>query len=474
MSRTNPLKQIAFGFVAFTLILVACAPAAAPAPAQPQTVEVTKIVAGTPVVQQVVVTATPLPQATEAPKPKGEITVWGWKSAMDLITNSGVMADFNKEYPDIKVNVVQIAPADLYQKLPLAISAGTGAPDVALVENSHLAQFVDLGGLTDLTSNVQPYVDKMNKYKWYDAVKDGKYYAMPWDSGPVVTYYRRDVFKKAGLPDDPDSVSKAVATWDDYLATCKTIKQKTGDDCFSLNKANNSGRLYEMMLWQQGLGYYNAQGQVTVDSPQNVATLEKLAEFWKAGVVSDQQEWTDGWYAELASLDKPTASIVEASWMGVFLKTWIASGTAGKWGVALMPTMQGGQVRAANDGGSTFVIPDQSKNKDAAWAFIQFTLGRDQSQLKLFALSDFIPSLETTYSNPLFIEPDSFFGGQVTRKVYTDVVQQIPQAYVYGPYYSQMNTLVSTAIQKVATGKMSAADALKEAADAVRQQTGLK
>src|SRR5581483_3289893 len=374
--------------------------------------------------------------------------------------------------PGIQVDIVEYAPADVYQKLPLALSAGSAGPDVSLVENSHLAQIVALGGLADLTDRVKPYLDKMNKFKWYDAEKDGKYYAMPWDSGPVVLYYRRDVFKNAGLPDSPEEVSKLVATWDDYLQVCKTIKDKTGAECFSNNKAKNFGRLYEMMLWQQGLGYYDAKGQITVDSPQNVATLEKMGEFWKNNLTSDQLEWTDGWYAELASQDKPIATIVEASWMGVFLKTWIAPGTAGKWGVARMPAFHSGQVRAANDGGSTFVITEQSQNKDAAWAFVEYVLGRDQSQLKMFAYSDFIPSLETTYTNPLFIEPDSFFGGQVARKTYVDVVKEIPRAYIYGPNYAMMNGFVATAIQKYATGQADAATALKEAAASIRQQAG--
>src|SRR5260370_32146606 len=99
---------------------------------------------------------------------------------------------------------------------------------------------------------------------------------MPWDIGPIVTYYRRDVFKAAGLSDAPEDVDKMVGTWDDYLKTCQTIKQKTGDACFPLSLANNDARFYEAMLWQQGLGYVNDKGEVTVDSAANVATLEKL------------------------------------------------------------------------------------------------------------------------------------------------------------------------------------------------------
>jgi lactose/L-arabinose transport system substrate-binding protein len=456
------------------VLLAACAPAATATPAAkpPATnpPEATSAATEAPAATQA---ATEAP--TNAAKPSGKVTIWMWKAAHDTLTNSGVLDAFAKEYPDVQVEVVEYAPTDVYQKLPLALQAGTGAPDISLVENSHLAQIVSLGGLTDMTQWVTPYIDKMNAYKWEDAKLDDKYYAMPWDSGPVVLYYRRDVFDAAGLPSDPDSVSNAVATWDDYFNVCKTIKEKTGSACFSNNKANNYGRLYEMMLWQQGLGYYNDEGQVTVDSPENVATLETMKKFWDADLTSDQLEWTDGWYAELAAdtAAKPIATLVEAAWMGAFLKGWIAPGTEGKWGVALMPAMKEGQVRAANDGGSAFVIPEQSQNKEAAWALTEFLFGRVENQVAMFKSSDFFPSLEAAYTDPVFSEPDPFFADQAVRPMYVDVVKEVPIAHVYGPYYPEMNGFVATAIQKVATGQMSPADALKEAADAIRAQTGM-
>jgi ABC-type glycerol-3-phosphate transport system substrate-binding protein len=463
MSHTNLFQKLMAVVLLSVMILTACGQAT------PAAVEPTNTVAAAPAVPD---TAVP---PTAVPKPSGKITVWMWKATEDAIVKPGVVVDFNKEYPDVEVEWVTLNPADVYQKLPLALQAGTGAPDVAYVEDSHLTKYVYLGGLTDLTERVTPYLDKFNAYKWDAGKKDGKYYSMPLDSGPVVLYYRRDVFKAAGLPDDPDGVSNLIKTWDDYLAACKTIKEKTGSPCFSSNKANNYGRLYEKMLWQQGLGYVSDKGEVTVDSPENIATLEKLGEFWTAGVVSDQLEWTDGWYAELAmvSPDKPIASHVEAAWMGAFLKGWIAPGTAGKWGVALMPTMKAGQVRSSNDGGSGFVIPEQSQNKDAAWAFVEFVTARKESQNKTFAFADIFPAFEPAYEDAIYVEPDSFFGGQQTRQTYVDVVKQIPAAHVYGQYYQEINGFVATAIQKFALGQMSAADALKEAAAAIRSQTGM-
>jgi len=416
-------------------------------------------------------TAVPTSAPTEAPKPSGKITLWGW--SYDAMQSTGLVDDFQKAYPDIQLDFVKYGAGDTYQNLQLAISAGTGAPDVVQIENSHLAQFVGLDGLLDITDRVQPYIPLMNAYKWVDAVKDGKYYAMPWDSGPVVMYYRRDVFKAAGLSDKPEDVSAMVATWDKYLETCTTIKEKTGKNCFAFSRANNDARLFEIALWQQGIGYYDKDGKVTVDSAQNVATLEEFGKFWNPMVVSEEQAWTDPWYAELNSPDKSVASIVEASWMGIFLKTWIAGGTAGQWGVAEMPAFADGQVRAANDGGSTLAISAQSQNPEAAWAFIEYMLGKDSSQLRMFAYTDFLPSLETTYSDAIFYEPDTFFASEMTRQLYLKVAKEIPTAYIYGPNYQLMNGYVQTAIQEFATGKSSAADALKAAADRIRAETGM-
>jgi lactose/L-arabinose transport system substrate-binding protein len=469
--------------IVLTSILAACGPTPEPqvvketvVVTEKETVVVTEkeeVQVTTVVKEEVekVITATPEPEATQAPKPEGTITLWGW--SYDVMESTGLIEDFNEEYPDIEVEIVVYNAGDTYQNLTLACSAGEGAADVVQVENSNLAGYVDRENcLADLTEKVEPYLDQFNAYKWKDAEKDGRYYAVPWDSGPVVLYYRRDVFEQAGLPTDPAEVSDLVATWDGYLEVCKTIKEQTGRLCFAHSRANNDARLYEIALWQQGLGYYNEEGKVTVDSPEDVAMLEKLGEFWTADVTSEEVAWTDPWYTELNSLDEPIASIVEASWLGVFLKSWIAGDTAGKWGVAYMPAMEEGQPRASNDGGSTLVITEQSENKEAAWAFVEYMLTRRESQLRMFAYSDFLPSLETTYDDHLFIEPDSFFGGQVARQIYLDVAKQIPTAYVYGPDYSLMHGHLQTAIQKFATGQMSAEEALKEAAEAIRMETG--
>jgi ABC-type glycerol-3-phosphate transport system substrate-binding protein len=280
-------------------------------------------------------------------------------------------------------------------------------------------------------------------------------------------YYRRDVFEAAGLPSDPDEVTTLISDWDEYFDACQTIVDETGAYCFAHNKANNFGRLYEIVLWEQGLGYYDLDtGEVTVSSADNVATLEMLGGFWDADLVSDNLAWTDAWYQEFGTVevtDGPIATLVEAAWMEVFLKSWIAPGTAGLWGVAEMPSVTGDGPRASNDGGSTFVIPAKAENPEAAWAFVEFCLGKRESQLKMFEVSGFIPSLETTYDDEIFDSANDFFAGQNTFGIYADVVSRIPSAGVYGPNYDMMNSSVANAIQQYALGNLTAQQALEAA-----------
>ena len=463
--------QRAFRFFSALLIAImvlsACAPAATQPPAAP---------AQTEAPQQPADTAAPEEAGTA--KPSGKLTIWVQQANQDVFEKT-ILPDFQAEYPDIEIEWVNYPPAEVANQMTIAIQGGSGGPDLGITENASFAKLVELDGLMDLTQRMEPYKDQMNQPALVEGSKEGKIYTIPWDIGPVVTFYRRDIFEAAGLPTEPDEVTELLATWDDYLATCETIKEETGMLCFALNKANNYGDVYLNMLWQQDLDLYSDDGEVLVDGPAYVETLNKLGEFWSSDVVSDELEWTDNWYAILnASMDdetvKPVATIPIAAWMGNFLKTWVAADQSGNWGVAKMPAYTAGGTRAANQGGSSAFIPANSSNPEAAWAFVEFMFLRNDNMIKLFEFSDYFPANAATYDDPLFQQPDDYFGGQATRLVYAEAANEIPVANQYGPYSQTIRGTLATAVQKFAMGQMSAEEALKEAADNIRTETGLR
>jgi lactose/L-arabinose transport system substrate-binding protein len=402
------------------------------------------------------------PAISGDPALTADLTVWGWEAAINTLKE--VDADFTAAYPNVKFEYVVQPPADTYRNIQLAVSAGSGAPDVSVIEDSHLAQFVELGALADITDQVAPYKSLMNPYKWQSAESDGRAYAMPWDSGPVALYYRRDVFETAGV--DPGSIQ----TWDDYYEAAKTIKAKAGVPMLQNSKARNSGRLLEMLIWQRGLGYVDADGAVILDKDPKIGeTLEYLGRFWDEDLALDNEEWTDPWYAAFA--DGKVATQIAAVWMGTFFKSFIAPEAAGDWGVIKLPIWEEGDVQASNDGGSQLAIFEESDQKDAAWAYVQYHLGRPESQLTMYREQDIFPSLETTYDDPFFSEPDPYFGGDKARTLFAEVVSQIPSAGMYTADYQEMNGLLAPEIQKFAMGEQTAEQALTNAASAIRDQT---
>ncbi len=463
MNGKKNLLKIFMLIVVFSMVLSACGgpkPTATPATAVPAT--------GVP--------ATAVP-ATAIPKPSGKLVIWVQQANQDVWTQT-VLPGFQAEYPDIQIEFVNYSPSEVANQVGLAIQGGTGVPDLAVTEYRSITALVELGGLMDMTSFIEPYKADLNATMMGYCTKDDKIYCAPWDIGPVVTFYRRDIFEAAGLASDPDSVSAMVATYEDYLATCKTIKANTGLNCFALNKANNIGMMLENMLWQQGLGYYDADGKVTMDAPYVVEAVEKIGAFWEADVVSDALEWTDPWYAELNAAigntdTPPVATIVIAAWMGNFLKTWVAADQTGNWGVALMPAYKAGGVRASNQGGSAYFIPEGSQNPDAARAFIEYVNLNTANQVAQFVYSDYFPANKATYADPFFQEPDPYFGNQVTRAFFAEVAPNIPYGYIYGQYAVTMSSNGARALQNFALGNMSAEAALKDAADAVRLETGM-
>ncbi|GAB4514311.1 MAG: extracellular solute-binding protein [Anaerolineae bacterium] len=401
----------------------------------------------------------------------GTIRVWGWEGPLQTaLERSGVLADFKAAYPDVRVEVTLFSPPALYEALRTGLAEGTPVCDVCLVEDKEVGGFVQSGQLADLTDLIAPYVDRYTPARLAQAEEDGRYYAMPWDSGPVVMFYRRDVFEKAGIPSEPEVVDALVSTWEDYLDICRLIVARTGQKCFPHNRADNNARLYRMVLWSRGLGFYDENGSIVIDSPEHIETLEMLGQFWAEDLVSNALDWTDVFYAEFSSLENATASLIHASWMEGQLKRRLAPGTEGLWGVVRMPAYEEGGTRAASDGGSDFLIPAASENLAAARAFVEYVLGSEDNLARMAARNGSLPAMLTALDQPVFNEADPFFAGQLNRQLYASVLPNIPLATMEVPEHAILTPHLVDNVRLYALGELTAEEALRAAADGMRAE----
>ncbi|PYI57340.1 ABC transporter substrate-binding protein [Paenibacillus flagellatus] len=356
----------------------------------------------------------------------GDITVWAWEHAMKAMMPE--IDGFLRKYPNVRVHTVMLSNDDAYKRFLLANASNTGAPDVAAIPEPYVGQYIEIGALHDLTSMIRPNRRKIVDTKWPDVTRDGKYYAMPWDSGPVGLFYRRDVFERAGFPSDPDGVSELLATWDDYLRVGKIIKEKTGAYMNALPLESGVGitTMFEYMLSQEGTLYLDKANRVTINSPLALSALKKLIEMNDSGITLSAEPGTRPYNEALQK--GYVATVLEAVWMGGTLQE-VAPDSSGLWGVAKMPAWRPGGSRAAEAGGSYLGVSRLSTNKRAAWAFIDYMLGEAETVNNMFRRAYLFPALKEAYDDPMYDEPQPFFAGQRTRRFFVRLAEEAKPVY---------------------------------------------
>jgi len=391
---------------------------------------------------------------------KEKIVVAGWPAGDKAF--EAILPAFNKQYPDIEVVFSFQQNGDHHQQLATAIAAGAGAPDVAMIEQTQIGRYKDSRGLENLLD--APYkIGSLKKdfvqYKWDLATSlDGKRVtALVWDIGPATVFYRRDIFKTAGLPSEPADVEKLFSTWEGFISAAQKV--------YIPNKRWLIPTAADLFYWtNMNRDYYNEKLELNLEKPGAKAALDAAITIRKNGLDAKLGLWDNETYAAIGN--GSIAMVVAGCWYGGFLKTWIAPNTAGQWGIARLP----GKIADSNWGGSYLAIPSQSKHKDAAWKFIQFALATKQAQNDMFKTVDYFPGYIPAWNDPIYTEGDPFFAGQKTKALWVEIAKNIK------PTFSTLmdNTVDTVLVTTVNTGLnegLTSSQILEKAKKTIESQT---
>ncbi|MEI6054495.1 MAG: sugar ABC transporter substrate-binding protein [Lentisphaerota bacterium] len=391
------------------------------------------------------------------------LTVWSWNitaKALKLTLDS-----FNKAHPDVAVDIKDLGKSDLYDKLTVGLASGVGLPDVVIIESDripgYVANFPD--GFWDMTAKATAIVKDFDQSKWAQSEIDGKIVSIPWDSGPVAMFYRRDFFEKAGVD------ASKINTWADLMtAGDKIQKANPGVKLISTAYTANDG-LFRDLMNEQGTFYFNKGGEITINGTEAVKALTIIKTLKQKGLLLNTDSWDS---FVLAAKNGTIAVCVTGVWWGGTLKDQ-APEISGKWGVVLMPALADGGNRASNEGGSTLAITTQCKNPELAWDFVSNALADSKNQLLMYKQCDLFPSYTPTYSEPSFDSPDPYFANQKIGALFASIVPNIKPAY-YTKDYAEAQQYSITAVAEVLTKDADPKAALDKAAQSIANATGRK
>lgn len=370
--------------------------------------------------------------------------------------------EYEKENTNIKIKVKSSETADHHDALFTALSAGSGAPDIAMLEIDQFDRFKvaqdRFENLYDLGAN--DVKDQYLDWKWKSGENtDGDFlFGLPTDIGPKALYYRTDLFEQAGLPTEPEEVAALINSPKEFEKAGLQVKEKTGKPF--VDSIEMAFRAY---LDAAETAYLTPDNELNLGADSEVKKAYDYAvRLNDLGIVGKFEMWSPEWANAVNNGD--FAAELGAGW----LKGWMegnAPDAVGKWKVATLPT-----EFAANWGGSYIAIPNETKHAQAAYDFIEWLVS-PENQLKSFQSHGLFPSAQSVYDMDEFkSNADEFFGGQATAPVFAEAAQDIAGIPYKGEKYFPVHNEILNALKNV---QNDGADSEKEWEAAVKRAQDL-
>jgi multiple sugar transport system substrate-binding protein len=272
--------------VVFSMLLTACGggaatqapPAATEAPATeaPATNAATEAPAATEASG-----ATQAPAGGTAECPAGvegmTIEMWSPFTGPDGDEMTGLADKFSSENP-CKITVTHVAQPEYVQKLEAGAAAGQ-LPAMTAVRAVNVAQLAARNVLKPFSDEATAILgdDVASDFPeaiWNVGIYNGARYSFPLDVHPLIMFYNKDLFEKAGI-EPPGTEPWTREQFEDALTKLEAINVTP----LSLGTAFQAAALWQALIRQYGGALTDPEGKTaTYNSDAGVKALEKIKE----------------------------------------------------------------------------------------------------------------------------------------------------------------------------------------------------
>ena len=360
-------------------------------------------------------------------KPQDENDVIFWTLQMsdfsDYIT--GVISEFEKENPDIKIRWIDI-PFSEGEKRTLASVLSDNPPDLINLNPDFSTTLVQKGALYEIPSeNTKQYNRAIiNSLKY-----NGKLYSLPWYATSAVTIYNRDLAEKASV--------KVPKNYEQLGEIAGTVKSKTGAYVFLPNITENDTML-------KILNKYGINSPETITSQRSIEVFDYFKNLYTSGLIPKESITQ----THREALEKYMSENILLFQAGANFLNMIRENAPSTYAhTDVAPQLKG--MLGQNDFSlMNFVIPLRAKHKDEAVKFALF-LTNDKNQLELAKLTNVIAVNKKTLENDFYTK---YPEGDLTAKARVISAQQLNKVEPVlksSQNQKDINNLVNSAVQKI-------------------------
>lgn len=299
---------------------------------------------------------------------------------------------------------------------------------------------------------------RMAKYNF-----GGHQYGLPNDVHPSVLMYNAEAWKAAGVD------MEKIETWDEFFEAGKKVAvDKDGDgkqDVYPIMAVWYS--VGQMMMQQAGIKLEDKDGIPQLTKPEFVAQMEKLAGWYKAGLIMEQ-DWAAVWDHIAAGrvLSLPTPDW----WIDTGAKALVGTAVDGKLRARPLPAWTKGGPRTAAWGGSYKAITIGCKYPDFAYQVAEeMNYGEGIAGPKYKSSGILMPIASAWDTTEEYKQQTPSFGGQQVGLLQIEMAKEMPVQEIF-MFSSKGWGQINNAWTAITSGEKSVQQALEDAQKALLRE----
>jgi multiple sugar transport system substrate-binding protein len=360
-----------------------------------------------------------------------KFSTWGSESEIKIL--KPLLKDFEKENPDITVELIHI-PKNYFQKLHLLVASNL-TPDVIFINNTSAPIYYQNGILQDLT----PYFN--NKKDFFTQSLDGfKYqnrlYAIPRDISNLVIYYNKDLFEKYHV-----NYPNKNWTLEDFLETAKKLTHK---NLFGVG-FEDSPLYWTPFLWSNGGDLIDMKNPKSLEGLQFYANLRN-----KYKVAPPKSFYGNTTMSELF-MESKIAMQINGRWCVPRYREDLRF----DWDIAPFPKGKNGSIVDGDSSG--WAMSANSKHKKEAWKLIYF-LSSEKSSKKFTSSGLIIPAQVNVANSEIFLNKTQ---KPKNSQIFIDIIKTSKPTFA-NKNFSEMQDLVQEIIEPVFNGQKTSKQAFND------------
>lgn len=359
---------------------------------------------------------------------------------------------FQKEYPNITVEIETVGYNDYFTQMQTRVAGGT-APDCYELNIENFAAYASKGVLGEITG-----VDfsKTNPTALGAFHVNGKQYGVPGCFSNVVLIYNKDLFDQAGV-DYPAN----DWTWDQVQAAAEKIRALDANT-YGIFAPVTYNEFFKVAAQFGGSLLNEDKTEFTVNSPENIQAATMMVERITKSNVQPSEKQMGG----MGDWDLFMSGRLGMIPTGIWAFGTFTEGCDFNWDICVEP----GQVKKATHFFSNaFVVNADSSKKEAASTWINWlSSSPEAAKIRIEAGWD-LPAItdETVLSSYLEITPPE------NKQAVFDSLNDLVTPPVIEEY-SLMSDIITQKLAAAAAGEMTAEEALNQAQEELTAQIKLK